>query len=143
MFAMPLVDGGFVRGVVAHKGPRKPCMLAYYFAPRLESPSLCTFEGIRPTMFACAIRCGVRALQDERWPIVGKVPSFNRDEWPVPLIDMGVSHNGQQIVGVLDKEDLLRFVDERVARKGDWIIDGVLDDSASPEWSVAKYITKQ
>ncbi len=117
-------------------------MLAYFFGPRVPTLAACPADGagIDPAAFACVIRCGVGSLKEGRWPITGRVPEFDPSQWPVPAINRGIRRDGQQMVAVLDEIDLLTVVEVRPAREGEWMIEDILDDSASPEWSVAKRI---
>lgn len=84
VFAMPLRLGGFARGVVARMPPRGRVVLGYFFGPRLQTPVAATLDYLHPSLAVARIRFGDLGLIEGRWLVIGKVPNWNRADWPVP-----------------------------------------------------------
>ena len=81
IFVVPLDDGRQVLGVVARRGRNKTrdFVLGYFFKQGLdESPSLKAANSI------LAIQFGNLCLKNKKWPIIGKVDPWIREEWPIP-----------------------------------------------------------
>jgi hypothetical protein len=84
VFAMPLRNGGFARGVVARTPRRGKVVLGYFFGPRLETPAAATLDDLHPNLAVARIRFGDLGLIQGRWLVIGKVPNWNRSDWPIP-----------------------------------------------------------
>ncbi|MDH2341284.1 immunity 26/phosphotriesterase HocA family protein [Bradyrhizobium sp. SSUT18] len=84
VFAMPLRNGGFARGVVARSPRRGKVLLGYFFGPRLETPGSATFDDLRPDLAVARIRFGDLGLIEGRWLIIGKVANWDRRDWSMP-----------------------------------------------------------
>lgn len=85
-FAVPLNNGGYAAGLVARMSPQGKIMLAYLFGPkRATIPTLADVQGLTAADAAKAIRTGDMALANGRWPVLGDVENFNRNDWPVPV----------------------------------------------------------
>ena len=84
VFAMPLRNAGFARGVVARAPRRGKILLGYFFGPRLETSEEAMFDDLHPNLAMARIRFGDLGLFEGRWLIIGKVPNWNRADWPIP-----------------------------------------------------------
>jgi hypothetical protein len=84
VFAMPLRNGGFARGVVARAPRRGRALLGYFFGPRLETPASATLDDLHPNLAVARIRFGDLGLIQGQWLVIGKVPNWNRADWPIP-----------------------------------------------------------
>lgn len=84
MFAMPLRNGGFARGVVARSSRRGRVLLGYFFGPRLETPAVATLDDLRPDLAVARIRFGDLGLIEGRWLIIDRVANWDRSDWPMP-----------------------------------------------------------
>lgn len=84
LFAVPLPGGGYAVGVVARMD-RKGVLLAYFFGPRSERlPPLPHLGEVRALDAILVQRLGDVGLVDGDWPIIGHLPSWRREEWPMP-----------------------------------------------------------
>lgn len=83
VFAVPLRNGGFARGVIARAAPRGRILLGYFFGPKMDAPGFGDREP-RPTDALLYLRFGDLGLIKGEWPIVGKVEHWNRFDWPMP-----------------------------------------------------------
>ena len=84
VFAMPLGNGGFARGVVARSTRVGRVLLGYFFGPHLETSASATLDHLHPDQAVTRIRFGDLGLIDGRWVIIGKVPNWDRADWPIP-----------------------------------------------------------
>lgn len=83
-FAVPLRDSGFARGVVARMNG-KGAIFGYFFGPRMALA--CEGEDFSTLVPDNAILLrdfGDLGLLNGKWTILGKMPEWNRDEWPMP-----------------------------------------------------------
>ncbi|WP_407560890.1 immunity 26/phosphotriesterase HocA family protein [Streptomyces sp. 184] len=84
IFAVPLRDRGYAIGVVARMDG-KGIVLGYFFGPRVEPledlPQTRTLDA-NSAIKVC--RFGDLGLVREKWPVVGRVESWNPAEWNVP-----------------------------------------------------------
>ena len=84
VFLVPLRNGGYARGVVARASPKGKGVLGYFFGPRLSSTDDAVWDDLEPAKAILRIRFGDLGLINGEWAIFGKVPSWNRSEWPTP-----------------------------------------------------------
>ncbi len=87
-FAVPLREGGFGIGVLARAlWRRTQCdTLGYFFGPkRTELPSIEELGSLDPKDALLADRFGDLGLHDGTWPVLGPLPNWNRDDWPMPV----------------------------------------------------------
>ncbi|MFJ8495784.1 Imm26 family immunity protein [Streptomyces sp. NPDC094038] len=84
IFAVPLRDHGYVLGVVA-RSDGEGIALGYFFGPRVELlealPQTRAFE-VKSAIKIC--RFGDLGLIREKWPVVGRVESWDPAQWTVP-----------------------------------------------------------
>jgi len=83
VFAVPLQDGGFAIGLIA-RASRRGVLLGYFWARWKELPDIGSLN-IRRDDAILIGRFGDLFLQTGRWIQLGKLSSWNRDEWPMPL----------------------------------------------------------
>jgi hypothetical protein len=83
VFAVPLENGGFARGVVARSAPGGKLLLGYFFGPRLASTSEIDLSDLEAKNAVLCARFGDLGLFKGVWPIVGKLPDWNPAEWPM------------------------------------------------------------
>ncbi|MGH9438094.1 MAG: Imm26 family immunity protein [Terriglobia bacterium] len=83
-FLVPLKNAGYVRGVVARATKKGKVLLGYFFGPRLASTDGVSWNDLDPTTPILRIRFGDLGLINGEWPICGKVPNWNRADWPMP-----------------------------------------------------------
>ena len=88
VFAVPLPKGGYAVGVLARaKWARKYCStLGYFFGPRRSAVT--TLEEIGPLRKEDALYVtifGDLGLHNGTWPVLGRLPNWNRDHWPMPV----------------------------------------------------------
>jgi hypothetical protein len=84
VFLVPLRQGGYARGVVARAGRNGKVLLGYFFGPRLESVDSALDCDLNPANAILRVRFGDLGLIQGEWPILSKVASWNRLDWPMP-----------------------------------------------------------
>lgn len=84
VFLVPLEGGGYARGVVARATKKGPVLLGYFFGPCLRSHVSVRLDDLVPSMAILCIHCGDLGLINGEWPIVGRVPNWDRSQWPTP-----------------------------------------------------------
>jgi len=85
-FAIPLGNGGYATGLVARLSPQGKVMLAYLFGPtHWTLPTLGDVQALKPADALKVIRTGDVAVANGRWPVLGNVLDFRREDWPVPM----------------------------------------------------------
>jgi hypothetical protein len=87
-FAIPLVGGGYALGVVARARPRRAgkILFAYFFGPKsVDVPTLADVSGLVTEEAITNALIGDLYLIEGSWPILGSLPDWKREEWPIPL----------------------------------------------------------
>ncbi len=85
-FAVPLRQGGFGVGIIARAAIGEPIVLCYFFGPRRKSvPKLKDVLALRPPDALLVSHVRDLGLIRGSWPLLGKAPSWNRSEWPMPV----------------------------------------------------------
>jgi hypothetical protein len=83
-FAVPLRTPGYALGLVARSDGRGGA-LGYFFGPRRESvPTLADISDLQPADAISIERFGDLGFLEGEWPIIGKHPVWDRDQWPMP-----------------------------------------------------------
>jgi hypothetical protein len=86
-FGVPLESGGFAAGLIARKSGRSRLgsLFGYFFGPRLSRlPQLVDVLKLTPSEASLVCQFGYLGLRDGIWPIVGKSPTWLRENWPMP-----------------------------------------------------------
>jgi hypothetical protein len=82
-YAIPLDDGGFACGLVARTSAREELFLGYFFGPRSEDmPGLNRASGLQPQDALLVIL--VNDFGGRPWPLLGRLPGWDRQQWPIP-----------------------------------------------------------
>jgi len=85
-FAVPLGSGGYATGLVARLSPQGKVMLAYLFGPtHWTRPTLADVQDLKAEDALKVIRTGDVAVANGRWPVLGNMVNFRREDWPVPM----------------------------------------------------------
>jgi len=84
VFLVPLRKGGYARGVVARASPKGKGLLGYFFGPRLGSAEEGNTNALNPGDAMLRVIFGDLGLINGEWVILGKVPDWDRTEWPMP-----------------------------------------------------------
>jgi len=84
LFFVPLRNGGYARGVVARASPEGKVLLGYFFGPQLPTTEISDLGNLAPSKAILRLRFGDLGLINGEWPIEGRVPEWNRSEWPMP-----------------------------------------------------------
>jgi hypothetical protein len=85
-FAVPLKNGGYATGLVARLSPQGKVMLAYLFGPtHWTLPTLAEVQELKPADALKVIRTGDVAVANGRWPVIGNMVNYRREDWPVPM----------------------------------------------------------
>jgi hypothetical protein len=84
VFVLPLLNGGFARGVVARTTSRGRVLLGYFFGPRLEDAASANCDGLTPEGAVIRVRFGDLKLFQGEWQVIGSVPDWDRQRWPIP-----------------------------------------------------------
>ena len=108
-YAVPLRDGGYGVGVVARKG-KGGLLFGYFFGPRRPQPPV--LEDVRQLRAQDALFCemfGDLGIQNGQWTFVGRLETWNRDDWPLPQFGR-IADEGRGIAWIVtyDEDDLSR-----------------------------------
>jgi len=86
VFLIPLNQGGFAAALIARRDVKGSGVLAYIFKRTVDE--IQTFDMgcvVSREMVSDVVDVGVQSLRSGDWPIVGRLPSWNRSDWPVPV----------------------------------------------------------
>jgi hypothetical protein len=84
VFAVPLKDRKYAVGLIARCG-RRGIALGYFFGPRREAvPSLAKIGLLDPRRAVLVSMFGDLGLIENKWPIIGRYPAWDRNQWLVP-----------------------------------------------------------
>jgi hypothetical protein len=84
VFLVPLIDGGYARGVVARSPKRGRGLLGYFFGPAFKGPDKVAMDDLDPTNAVLCVIFGDIGLVNGEWPVRGVIPGWNRSQWPMP-----------------------------------------------------------
>lgn len=86
IFAMPLDNGQYCIGVIARGGERGRAGIVAYLFPFLfdKVPALIDLTELVPGRAKRSMLASSLYLKDGRWPILGRVPDWNPERWPIP-----------------------------------------------------------
>ena len=84
-FAVPLGDGDYAPGLAARVAPKTKGVLGYLFARRFaQVPTLSEIQNFTPNESARVRLFGDLGLYGGEWPLVGRLPNWDRTLWPIP-----------------------------------------------------------
>lgn len=85
-FGVPLPEGQYGTCLVARAQPEYGgVLLGYFFGPRsLDPPPLARVRLLTPASAAMVCLFGHLDIRRGRWPLVGRLPEWDRDQWPMP-----------------------------------------------------------
>jgi Immunity protein 26 len=84
VFAVPLRDGGYGVGVVARASSKGP-VLGYFLGPRRDDvPELSEVEDLEAVDNVLVQKFGDLGLIRGKWPLIGHLPGWRREQWPMP-----------------------------------------------------------
>jgi hypothetical protein len=84
-FLVPLPSGGYGVGVIARKA-RSAVLLGYFFGPRLpDVEAEAPIGSLRPQGALLVARFGDHRLFHGDWRSRGRIPNWDRAEWPTPV----------------------------------------------------------
>lgn len=84
VFAVPLRNGGFARGIVARAAPEGAVLFGYFFGPKLPSLSDIDVSGLNPEAAVAQMIFGDLGLINGEWRIICLLPEWNREAWRMP-----------------------------------------------------------
>ena len=83
-FAVPLRQGGYAVGLLSRVNPRG-VLAGYFFGPaRLNVPTLVDVGGLTTADAVLVGRFGHLGLIQGKWPLLGRLPDWDRSKWPMP-----------------------------------------------------------
>lgn len=130
VFVLPLEGGGYARGVVARATKKGRVLFGYFFGPRLRSEDQASFDELVAHKAIMCLRFGDLGLINGEWPVLGALPGWDRNAWPMPrFVNRGIAGHGKSyLVEYSDTDPNLEI--------GRWIID---DNPELPANSLSGY----
>jgi hypothetical protein len=111
-FAVPLSEGGYAVGVVA-RANTAGVLFGYFFGPRRDAvPSLTDVQGLAPEDAVLVGKFGYLGLRERKWPILGRLETWNRRDWPMPAFVRYEELSGRSFKVIYDENDPNRLVRE-------------------------------
>ncbi|MGF4044645.1 Imm26 family immunity protein [Paenarthrobacter nitroguajacolicus] len=84
LFVVPLNVDGYGLGLVVRANPRG-VMFGYFFGPRrAQPPEVSQVEQLSGVDAVLIGRFGDLHLKQGKWPIIGPIPDWSQDLWPMP-----------------------------------------------------------
>ena len=84
-FVVPLRDSRFAVGLVARTNP-EGVLVGYFFGPaRQATPAITELSALTPTDAILVGRFGHLGLVQGKWPVLGRLPRWDRSIWPMPV----------------------------------------------------------
>lgn len=113
--AIPLVNGRFARVVVARVSSTR-YLVSYCFAPSFPNvPPLYLYECLEPKDVLCAWKISSVGVADGDWPVLGILPRWRREDWPVPRFAFTDPLSGARYLRTYDDRDpSIQIAQERV-----------------------------
>ncbi len=88
LFAVPLKSGGYGIGVIARmkKGRGAKSIVGYFFDLKLDNiPEPSDLSDIGHSQVRYITQFGDLGLHEDRWPIIGPMPNWDQEDWPMPV----------------------------------------------------------
>jgi hypothetical protein len=105
VFAVPLGGGGYAVGVVARMNGRG-AVLGYFFEQRYElAPTLAGVGELDAVDNALIAIFGDLGLIRGKWPVLGRLPGWRRQEWPMPAFGRHEQVTGRYFRVEYDDDD--------------------------------------
>jgi len=104
-FVVPLGSGGYAVGIAARCNP-KAAILGYFFGPaRSEIPTLADVATLRAPEAVLVGRFSHLGLVRGEWPILGRLPGWDRERWPMPALVRYEELSGRTFHVIYDDDD--------------------------------------
>ena len=117
-FAVPLREGGFGVGLVARANP-KAALLGYFFGPRREEvPSLQDLSQLRAADAPLVGKFGHLGITQGKWPLLGRLPGWERSDWPMPVLIRYEELTGRSFKVFYDDDDPSKLLREEQVAAG-------------------------
>lgn len=85
LFAVPLDAGGYAVGLAARVN-REGVIVGYFPGQRFdELPEAADLAGLGPSDAVLVKAFGDLGLATGEWPIIGQLPGWHREDWPMPV----------------------------------------------------------
>ena len=118
-FAVPLYGGhGWALGLAARTRARGHTVLGYFFGPRRDhQPTLADAKGLRPQDAITTVVFSDLSLLDGRWPILGRLPGWRREDWPFPTLYRYEELTGDSYAATYptDEPDFRQMMETRIS----------------------------
>ena len=82
LFAVPLRDGGYAVGLAA-RTDGKGIVVGYFFGQRFDIPP--EAGEVDPSDVVWISMFGDLGLVKREWPVIGRLPGWRREDWPMPV----------------------------------------------------------
>ena len=97
-------------GVVVRDAPKISFHLAYFVGNRWDvAPSLEDVQECRASDAVMVVFIQALHLFDGSWPVIGRLPNWKREEWPIPYFKR--EHGSPSGVLVRYTDDLLKWAE--------------------------------
>lgn len=138
-FAVPLEGGGYALGLIARMTRNCVALFGYFFGPRYRDiPTLADIASLRPEDAIERLRFGDLYLLEGEWPVLGALPGWDRQLWPVPSFAHRDRLSGRSYIRAYD-ENSMDLLTERAA--GEEEIVGLPKDGLSGAGAVVSWIS--
>lgn len=85
VFAVPLRNHKYSVGLIARMAPMGKILLGYFFGSIYEEiPKFDDLPKLHPSNAIKVLRFGDLSILNGDWLILGKIPDWNKDAWPMP-----------------------------------------------------------
>lgn len=108
---MPITGGGYARGVVSRLNGHG-VVFGYFFGPKFVSAQTAPRDGLIADQAILIGMFGDLGFVDKTWIVVGQVPQWAREEWPLPPLVSVDPHSTRVVLSTYD-ENTLEFVGNR------------------------------
>lgn len=115
VFAVPLVSG-FAFGILVRSDGRGRAYGVFY-GPRVNAKEDLEISRLKKENEVLRCRFGDNGLHSGRWSMVGKLPSWNRMQWPIPKFWR--RHDKDDFCYITEYDDDLNVLSELIAPKED------------------------
>lgn len=115
VFLVPL-SVGFAVGVLVRFDGRGRAY-GVFFAPRRASKEEVVISELKPEDGCLRFRFGDHGLYTGRWPVIGRIPLWNREQWALPKFWR--SHDDINLCYITEYDDKLDVCSEIVGTKSD------------------------
>ncbi len=114
ILVMPLKGGGYATGLIVNQN--KNILLGYFFDTYYQKPPVDINEwSLSKVCLICLF--GILGIEKDEWKILGDMPLWKKDEWPIPVFKQQDLINPERYYSIIYQNNLRRYRKESISKE--------------------------